>query len=306
MTFQDIPEIQQIDKICFNADAPRCVEGIKGYIEKSNNASIVYELDGKVVGYNFIHLWGNFAWFGSFGVNPEYQGRGIGKELIRHTIKFLKEDIRISNIGLQTMPESGYNVGMYMSMGFKPLKLSLSLIKQLEINNCSLYSSKYKVRIVDVSDESNYLMLKDKIMALSNKISHELDLSSQLYPIKYNDFGTVFVLEDNNEINGFALCHTKNIREFPSDCLEIKLLCINNTVDLTDALDSILNECVAYAKSIGYKNISVDCSTYNYDICMHLFSKHNFKIQKTQLIMIMDNENYINEYKGLVLCRWSG
>ena len=220
MTFEDIPEIQEIDKICFNSDAPRITEGIKAYIEKSNNASIVYELNNKVIGYNFIHLWGNFAWFGSFGVNPEYQGRGVGKELLNYTTKLLKEDIKIPNIGLQTMPESSYNVGIYMSMGFKPLKLSLCMKKQLSTSYDSSYCPKYKVKAIDISNESNYLMLKENIRFLSNEISEGLDLSSQLYLIKYEGFGTVFVLEYNNEIKGFALCHTKDIRQTETDCLE--------------------------------------------------------------------------------------
>jgi GNAT superfamily N-acetyltransferase len=306
MTFDHIPEIQRIDKICFKADAQRRADGIKAYIEKSSNASIVYELHNKVVGYNFIHVWGNFGWFGSFGVDPLYQGSGIGKELLQHTINFLKEDIKVQNIGLCTMPESSYNVGIYMNMGFKPLKLSLNMKKQLDFSRNDSCSPKYEVTTVDVSSESNYLKLKEDIKTLSNKISKGLDLSSQLYLIKYKGFGTAFVLKDNNEIKGFALCHSKSTRENPTDCLEITLLCISGDIEYKEALDSILHQCVKYAKSINCKSIAIDCTTYNYDICTHLLCNHKFKIKQTRLILIMGNENYINEYNGLVLCRWGG
>ena len=69
-------------------------------MEKSNHSSIVYEIDNKVVGYNFMHIWGSFAWFGPLGVDPEYQSQGIGKKLIEHTIKILKEEYNVSTIGL--------------------------------------------------------------------------------------------------------------------------------------------------------------------------------------------------------------
>lgn len=306
MAFSDIPEVQQIDKLCFKGNYLRRVEGIEGYMEKSNYASIVYELDNKVVGYNFIHLWGDFAWFGAFGVNPDYQKKGIGKKLLNHTIKFLKEDMKISTIGLQTMPESSYNVGLYMNIGFTPLKLSLGMKKDLTKTYNSPNHSNYKVRNIDISIESNYLILKKAIQLICNNICHGLDLSSELYLIKNKGFGTAFILEHNNEIKGFALCHTKNIRETPTNCLEIKLLCISNDIDYKDGIDSILKECTSYAQQINYKNIFIDCNTYNYDICKHLLSTHNFKIEKNQLILIMGNENYLNEYRGLILCRWSG
>lgn len=306
MTYAHIPEIQQIDKKCFKFDIPRRVEGIRGYIDKCPNASIVYELNNKIAGYNFMHIWGNFAWFGAFGVNPEYQGKGIGKELLHYTIKFLKEDMKVSNIGLYTMPESKYNVGLYMNMGFKPLKLSLCLQKDLDTLTEPSKSSEYEVTMLDISNELNYLNLKEDIKVLSNQISPGLDLSSQLHSIKYESFGTVFTLKQNNEFKGFAICHTKHVREESTDCLEIKLLCLSQDVDYKKAIDSILNKCSSYAKEIKYSSIYIDCNTFNYDISMYLLSKHKFKIIKTQLTMIMDDEDYLTKYKGLVLCRWAG
>lgn len=306
MTYNHIPEIQQIDKQCFKFDIPRKVEGIRGYIDKSPNASIIYEVNNKIAGYNFMHIWGDFAWFGPFGVNPEYQGKGIGKEMLNHTIKFLKEDMKVSTIGLYTMPESKYNVGLYMSMGFKPLKLSLCMQKELDNFNESLTLSEYEVTVVNISDETSYLGLEENIKILSNQISQGLDLSSQLHLIKYEDFGTVFQLKYNNEFKGFAICHTKHIREHSTYCLEVRLLCVSGDVDYNKAVDSILKNCSSYAKEIGYSSIYIDCNTFNYDICMHLLSNHKFKIIKTQLIMIMGDEDYLNKYKGLVLCRWAG
>ncbi|WP_411681351.1 GNAT family N-acetyltransferase [Clostridium thailandense] len=306
MTYSHIPEIQQIDKQCFKFDIPRRIEGIRGYINKCPNTAIVYELNNKIVGYNFMHIWGNFAWFGGFGVDPEYQGKGVGKELLSYTIKFLKEDMKLSNIGLYTMPESKYNVGLYMNMGFKPLKLSLGMVKEVNDFNTFFTSPEYEVTLVDISNELNYLNLRENIKILSDQISRGLDLSSQLHLIKYEGFGTAFALKQNGEFKGVVLCHTKHIREHSTSCLEIRLICLSQDVDYKKAIDSILDKCNSYVKEINYSSIFIDCNTYNYDICMHLLSTHGFKINKTQLTMIMDDEDYLNKYKGLVLCRWAG
>lgn len=104
--------------MCFKVDVKRTTEGIQGYIKKSCNSSLVYEIDNKVVGFNLIHIWGSFGWFWPFGVHAEYQSKGIGKTLINHTIKILKEDYKVPTIGLNTMPESQYNVTFYMRLGF--------------------------------------------------------------------------------------------------------------------------------------------------------------------------------------------
>jgi len=124
----------------------------------------------KVLKVNFIHIWGSFAWFGPFGVHPEYQGKGIGKVLINHTIKILKVDYKVSTIGLNTMPESQYNVGFYMSLGFTPLKLSLNLKKQLDFYNPISISSNYNVSQIDITDELSYVALKDNLKSMSNEI----------------------------------------------------------------------------------------------------------------------------------------
>lgn len=157
MKFKDIEQVKEIDKLCFKAEAKRRTAGIEGYIESSNNASIVCELDNKIVGYNFIHLWGTFGWFGAFGVHPDYQKKGIGKTLIEHTIKILKEGYKVSTIGLITMPESSYNVGFYMNMGFTPLKLTLSLKKGLDNLDFSPILNGYSVNEVNIKSDIDYL-----------------------------------------------------------------------------------------------------------------------------------------------------
>ena len=306
MEVKDIEEIKEVDKLCFKIDTKRTTEGIKGYIEKSNNSSIVYEINNKVVGFNFIHLWGSFAWFGPLGVHPEYQSKGIGKDLINHTIRILKEDYKVSTIGLNTMPESKYNVGFYMSLGFTPLKLSLNLKKQLDFSNTISFSSNYKVNEIDISSELNYINLKDNLKSMSNEIFNDFDLTSELTLIKNKDFGTIFTLKAHERIHGIAICHTKSIRENHAKDLQIKLAVINDNVDYREAIDSIIYACMQCAQSINYESISIDCNTYQTEICNYLISKHNFKIERTQIMMLMGNDNPFKNESIILMTRLTG
>lgn len=308
MELKDIEQIQEIDKLCFKSDYERISEGIRGYIEASDNSCIVYEEDNKVVGFNFLHIWGSFAWFGAFGVHPKYQGKGIGKEIINYTIKILKEDYKVSTIGLNTMPESQYNVGFYMNIGFTPLKLTLSLKKQIsygdgfEIRDIN----KYSINEIDINDEKNYLKLKNVLNSISNNIISNLDLSAEFHLIRNENFGGVFTMEAQEGICGIAIYHTKSIRNDKMKNLHIKLAIIKDCIDYKEAVDCIVEFCVKYACNIKYESISIDCNTYNAEICKYLMLEHNFKIQKNMIIMIMGEDNIFKNKNTILLTRLAG
>lgn len=308
MELKDIEQIQEIDKLCFKADCERVSEGIRGYIEVSSNSCIVYEENNKVVGFNFLHIWGSFAWFGAFGVHPQYQGRGIGKELINYTIKILKEDYKVSTIGLNTMPESQYNVGFYMNLGFTPLKLTLNLKKQLVYNEEFQISDmkKYNINEIDIKDEKSYLALKSELNSISNKIFNNLDLSPEFHLIRNENFGGTFTLDVKGKIYGIVLYHIKSMRNDESKNLQIKLAIINECIDYNEAVDCIIEFCVKYAHNIKYESISIDCNTYNTEICNYLMSKHNFKIQKNMVMMIMGENNIFKDKNTILLTRLAG
>lgn len=305
MEFKDIEAIKEIDKVCFKADNERTTEGILGYMEASNNSSIVYEENGKVIGFNFIHVWGFFGWFGPLGVHPDYKSNGIGKALVNETIRLLKEDYKVSTIGLNTMPESQYNIGFYMNLGFTPLKLSLNLKRQLDFKSKEdfISPSKYDVNEIDISDEKNYVTIKENLRFISNPVYSKFDLTSELNLIREKSFGTILTLKNYGEIHGIAICYTKSIREDHSKNLQIKLAIIDSSIDYEDAVDSIIDFCEKYAQNINYESISIDCNTYNIEICNHLISKHGFKIQRTQVMMLMGEINPFENKSAILLTR---
>lgn len=305
MELKDVEVIKEIDKICFKVDNKRTTEGILGYMEASNNSSIVYEENGKVIGFNFIHIWGSFAWFGPLGVHPEYKNKGIGKALVKETIKILKEDYKVSTIGLNTMSESQYNVGFYMNLGFTPLKLSLSLKKQFDhlITPEPVALKKYDVKEINIREEMNYLEVKEDLNILSREIIDNFDLTSELQLIRNKDFGTILKLEENNKTRGIIICYTKSIREGYSKNIQIKLAIIDSYIDYKEAIDVIINACIKYSQNIKYESISIDCNTYNTEICNYLMSKHNFKIEKTQVMMLMGEVNPFKNGNIILLTR---
>lgn len=99
--------------------------------EKDPEGCFVAEEEGRVVGLIFSRTWGGVGWFGTFAVLPECQGRGVGKQLIAASLDYLRQEPN-RVIGLETMPESPYNLGLYLRQGFQACFPTLLLSRTLE------------------------------------------------------------------------------------------------------------------------------------------------------------------------------
>jgi ribosomal protein S18 acetylase RimI-like enzyme len=99
--------------------------------EKDPDGCFVAEDEGRVVGFVFSRTWGSVGWFGTFGVLPERQGCGIGRRLIAASLDYLRREPE-RTIGLETMPDSPYNLGLYLRLGFRVRFLTLQLSKTLD------------------------------------------------------------------------------------------------------------------------------------------------------------------------------
>ena len=72
------------------------------------------------------HRSGIEGWMGPLAVRPEWQGGGLGKEIVKAGVRWLAE--RSSKvIGLETMPRTMDNIGFYSGLGFLPTRLTITL-----------------------------------------------------------------------------------------------------------------------------------------------------------------------------------
>jgi ribosomal protein S18 acetylase RimI-like enzyme len=139
---EDAEEVSAIDAAAFGAwwrqlrgeaagELPRRTQAnVLGRLERDPAGCFVAEEQGRPVGLIFSTTWGSVGWFGTFAVLPTYQGRGIGQQLIAASMGYLqRRGCRL--IGLETMPESPNNVGLYMRQGFACRFLTLALVKPL-------------------------------------------------------------------------------------------------------------------------------------------------------------------------------
>ncbi|OPJ63094.1 GNAT family N-acetyltransferase [Clostridium oryzae] len=299
MNVEDVSEVQNIDKLCFNIEKYRSFELLSCYANEG--VSLVWEDNGKVAGYIFNHISGNFAWFGTFGVHPDFRGKNIGKKLIAETINMFHKDYNIKNISLVTMPYSAYNVGFYSNLGFMPRELSVTLCKVVSIPAvCN--KNNFSLEIIDLQDTEKLNFLNNTAISICSSLYEGLNFTNELYTTLNANMGTGFILYGNNVPEGFGILRNKNVFGETNTELHLRLLVIKENVsDYKKALDCVFSHMENISASKDISKISVSINTAYYEIYKHLLSTHNFKIEMNSLNLSMGKDYLYTSAKGLIL-----
>lgn len=73
-------------------------------------------VDGKLVGLNYITVWGRYGYFGPLAILPEYQGNGLAIRLLDAT-ESVFSDAGVTAPGLYTFPNSPKHLHLYGKFG---------------------------------------------------------------------------------------------------------------------------------------------------------------------------------------------
>ncbi len=91
----DLPTADRILRLAFGTfiglEDPMTFFGDADYIQTrflaNPSATLAAEINGELVGSNFITNWGSVGFFGPLSVRPDLWNRGVAKHLIESTIK---------------------------------------------------------------------------------------------------------------------------------------------------------------------------------------------------------------------------
>jgi predicted N-acetyltransferase YhbS len=90
---------------------------VYGRFAAEHVASFAAEVDGELVGSNFVTKWGSVGFFGPITVRPERQTQGIGKDLVEAVSSQL-DAWGTRHAGLFTFPQSAMHLALYQKFGF--------------------------------------------------------------------------------------------------------------------------------------------------------------------------------------------
>jgi GNAT superfamily N-acetyltransferase len=171
-------------------------------IEDARDGAMLWRGErGEVVAFNVAHLSGREGWMGPLAVRPEMQGHGLGKEVVRSGIDWLRRQ-GARTIGLETMPRTMDNVGFYSGLGFLPQRLTLTL-------TVDAATSERPAQLLGRLAARERDDVVAECRALSEALLPGVDFTRELVLTEQLALGDTVLLRDaTGALVGFALCHS--------------------------------------------------------------------------------------------------
>jgi len=320
MTEEDLPAVAEVEAGVFTdwyriyrrepePLAERTLEELRYAIslDPAGNHVAVAE-DGAIVGFILSRTWGEVGWFGTFGVPTQFHGLGIGSALVGRAVEYLST--KVSVIGLETMPESGQNIGLYSKAGFVPtyptLIVEVSLLQQAE----RLGRPRAEDAVVwgDLGRSGRSRALAG-VREVSGMLIPGLDFSREVEALQSHGLGrTVLSMGRGGALDGFAILRTAPYRrEDNSGRAYVHALGIRPEADTEKVLADLVRQVWATAGSLGLSRAAAGLNARNQG-ALELLKSHGFRVARAgiRMVRLPAPEELFKPTGALELSRWAG
>jgi ribosomal protein S18 acetylase RimI-like enzyme len=281
--------------------SPRTDENILSYLRSDPEGVFVAsdEFAG-VIGAVFSHVWGATGWVGPLSVLPMYQARGLGKDLLKRSLTYL-EDMGCVDIGLETMPESAVNLGLYFKVGLRPECLVLVLSKKLEKEGLQ-EEPVGGVAVERFSESSVQEKMMSELRRISGALRLGLDYTKEIELTQEFGLGDTVVATSRNKVMGFCVVQTKAKREnLPGASTRVVAV---DPAAKEDVLEPLLVSAELLAADAGAEEMSLAMPAQCRRALDVSFSRGYSVVQAFERLMWMGSSG-VSE-RTYNLCTWSG
>jgi GNAT superfamily N-acetyltransferase len=313
MVPEDAEAIRRIDVAAFGAwtratgggAAPvlrRTLTNIQACRERDPEGAFVAVQDGRSVGFVFSRTWGGVGWFGPFAVLPESQGRGIGKQLMALSLDYLRrEPGRV--IGLETMPDSPHNLGLYCKQGFRADVPSLSMTKALQ---SAVGASEEMPRWSTARPAMQARWLAD-LQTATGRIWPGLDYAKEIASTAQHGLGETLVLARGSQAVGFSTVHLTSSREgWGAKVAILQALALHPEHTTAETFGALLDGTEALARDHGKTELMAAVNGRHVWAIEQLL-KREYRITRSMVRMLLRGTGApVPSDRSVDLSRWAG
>ena len=287
-TFLGLP-----DPLAFGGDA----DYVRTRWQAAPDASIGAFLDGELVGSNFIAHWGSFGFFGPLTVRPDLWDRGIARQLLDQAMAiFSQRDIR--QLALYTFPHSTKHIGLYQKYGFWPQQLTAVMAKVPEPPYPGAAPILMSGLPAPAREEAAAACFR-----LTDAVFPGLDLRREIAAVAAQSLGETVLLQQDDGLEGFAVCHIGAGTEAGSGCLYLKFGAAWPGEGAAGRFDRLLQACEVLAASRGLGRVMAGVNTARHAAYRGLLAR-GYRAALQGVAMQRDNLPGFNRADCFVVDDW--
>lgn len=291
---RDLKEADRIFRTAFGTflgvPQPETFFGDSDYVRPRyaapHTVALAAELDGELVGSNFVTNWGSVGFFGPLSVRVDLWDRGVASALMEETMGVFAR-WGTEHAGLFTWADSAKHHGLYQKFGFFPTFLTPVLSKPIVAAERGAYTVS--------ADDSAAL---DACREISESVYPGLDLSDEIRSVRTQGLGDTVVLP---EAGGFAVCHVGAGTEAGSGTCYMKFAAVRPGAG--DQFVSLIRACEAFAARQGVERLVVGMNAGRLDAYRMLIER-GFRTDLTGVAMQQGGDLGYNRPNTFVADDW--
>ena len=229
---------------------------------------------------------------GPLAVRTEYQGSGVGKEVVEQGIAWLKRE-GATVIGLETMPRTMDNIGFYSALGFVPGRLTITLT----VDAAAADHAPELLGRLGLRDREDALA---EARTLVDRLAPGYDFTRELELTESLALGDTVLLRERGRIVGLALCHTAPLVEGRTrEELRVLKLALANDA----STDAMLRALCDFAKRSGTRRVALRVQG-EYPGMYRTMVTAGARVRWTDLRMALGGYEERRGGQGVVLSNW--
>jgi GNAT superfamily N-acetyltransferase len=262
-------------------------------IEDADDGAMLWRDErGHIVAFNMVHRSGTEGWMGPLAVRTEFQGAGIGKEIVTRGIEWLKSQ-RATIIGLETMPRTMDNIGFYSRQGFLPGRLTVTSTLEATYDDAP---AKLMSRLSPSARDEAVAECRELVQRLlpGYDYSREILLTGELA------LGDTVLLYQGTRIIGFALAHTSPLVEGRT---REELRVLKLVLEDESRFDNLVHAVADFARRSGTRRLALRLQGEFLEAFKRIIALGGH-IRWTDLRMSLAGFEEQRPARGLVLSNW--